>query len=142
VTAELALERSGPERFLSTFLLLREFAIYTAAEPGEIRQVALGALVARLLSLRELSQRVAAALDFGEIPDVAAALVKDLGTNFEVDSVDDIRGACGIAPAASSGDPFGRMLAMAQLHAPAFTLRGGTNEILRSIVARGLGMRG
>ena len=32
-------------------------------------------------------------------------------------------------------------LAEAQLHAPGYTLRGGTNEILRSMVARGLGLR-
>ena len=32
-------------------------------------------------------------------------------------------------------------LAEAQLHAPGYTLRGGTNEILRGIVARGLGLR-
>ena len=34
-----------------------------------------------------------------------------------------------------------RALAEAQLHQPGFTLRGGTNEILRGIVARGLGLR-
>ena len=28
-----------------------------------------------------------------------------------------------------------------QLHQPGYTLRGGTNEILRGIVARGLGLR-
>ena len=32
-------------------------------------------------------------------------------------------------------------MAEAQLHAPGYTLRGGTNEILRGIVARGLGLR-
>jgi hypothetical protein len=34
-----------------------------------------------------------------------------------------------------------RAVAEAITHAPAFTLRGGTSEILRSIVARGLGVR-
>ena len=35
----------------------------------------------------------------------------------------------------------GMLLAQAVLHAPGFTLRGGTNEILRGIVARGLALR-
>ena len=33
------------------------------------------------------------------------------------------------------------LLAEAVVRAPAVTLRGGTNEILRSMVARGLGLR-
>jgi acyl-CoA dehydrogenase len=33
------------------------------------------------------------------------------------------------------------LLAEAVLHSPGFTLRGGTNEILRGVVARGLGLR-
>ena len=38
-------------------------------------------------------------------------------------------------------NPLGRAMAEAQLHAPGYTLRGGTNEILRGIVALGLGLR-
>ncbi|MDT5001357.1 MAG: hypothetical protein QOK12_3462, partial [Mycobacterium sp.] len=33
------------------------------------------------------------------------------------------------------------MLTTAWLHKPMFTLRGGTNEVLRGVVARGLGLR-
>ena len=29
----------------------------------------------------------------------------------------------------------------ARLHSPLFTLRGGTNEVLRGVVARGMGLR-
>ena len=39
------------------------------------------------------------------------------------------------------GAGIARLLAHAVLHAPGFTLRGGTNEILRGIVARGLALR-
>jgi alkylation response protein AidB-like acyl-CoA dehydrogenase len=141
VTAELAFERSGPERFLSTYPLLAEFG-RRACDSGDRAQLAtLGRLSARLLALRQLSLRIAAALDRGELPDIPAALVKDVGTTFEADVVDEIRRVVEVTPSLDSPDPLGRALAEAQLHAPGYTLRGGTNEILRGIVARGLGLR-
>jgi alkylation response protein AidB-like acyl-CoA dehydrogenase len=141
VTAELAFERSGPERFLSTYPLLAEFG-RRACDTGDRAQLAtLGRLSARLLALRQLSLRIAAALDRGELPDIPAALVKDVGTTFEADVIDEIRRVVEVAPSLDSPDPLGRALAEAQLHAPGYTLRGGTNEILRGIVARGLGLR-
>jgi alkylation response protein AidB-like acyl-CoA dehydrogenase len=141
VTAELAFERSGPERFLSTYPLIAEFA-RRARDTGDAAQLAtLGRLAARLLALRQLSLRIAAALDRGELPDIPAALVKDVGTTFEADVVDEIRRVVEVTVSLESPDPLGRALAEAQLHAPGYTLRGGTNEILRGIVARGLGLR-
>jgi alkylation response protein AidB-like acyl-CoA dehydrogenase len=141
VTAELAFERSGPERFLSTYPLLAEFA-RRVADSGDAAQVAtLGRLSARLLALRQMSLRIAAALDRGELPNLAAALVKDVGTTFEADVIDEIRRVVDVPASLDSPDPLGRALAEAQLHAPGYTLRGGTNEILRGIVARGLGLR-
>jgi alkylation response protein AidB-like acyl-CoA dehydrogenase len=141
VTAELAFERSGPERFLSTYPLLAEFGRRAAAS-GDLAQLAtLGRLSARLLALRQLSLRIAAALDRGELPDIPAALVKDVGTTFEGDVIDEIRRVVDVVPSLDSADPLGRALAEAQLHQPGYTLRGGTSEILRGIVARGLGLR-
>ncbi len=141
VTAELAFERSGPERFLSTYPLIAEFA-RRARDTGDTGQLAtLGRLSARLLALRQLSLRIAAALDRGELPDIPAALVKDVGTTFEADVADEIRRVVEVTVSLESPDPLGRALAEAQLHAPGYTLRGGTNEILRGIVARGLGLR-
>ncbi|MDP9429607.1 MAG: acyl-CoA dehydrogenase family protein [Actinomycetota bacterium] len=141
VTAELAFERSGPERFLSTYPLIAEFG-RRAADSGDPAQLAtLGRLSARLLALRQLSLRIAAALDRGELPDIPAALVKDLGTTFEGDVADEIRRVVEVTVSLESPDPLGRALAEAQLHQPGFTLRGGTNEILKGIVARGLGLR-
>src|SRR3954468_5221289 len=141
VTAELAFERSGPERFLSTYPLLAEFG-RRACDTGDRAQLAtLGRLSARLLALRQLSLRIAAARDRGELPDTPAALVKDVGTTFEADVADEIRRVVEVTPSLDAPDPLGRALAEAQLHQPAFTLRGGTNEILRGIVARGLGLR-
>jgi len=141
VTAELAFERSGPERFLSTFPLLAELA-RRAAETQDAAQLAtVGRLSARLLGLRQLSLRIAGALDRGELPDIPAALVKDVGTTFERDVIDEVRRVVEVTPSLDSPDPLSRALAEAQLHAPGYTLRGGTNEILRGIVARGLGLR-
>jgi alkylation response protein AidB-like acyl-CoA dehydrogenase len=141
VTAELAFERSGPERFLSTFPLLAAFARRTS-ETGDAAQLAtLGRLASRLLALRQMSLRIAAALDRGELPNIAAALVKDVGTTFEADVIDEVRRVADLAPSLDSPDPLARALAQAQLHAPGYTLRGGTNEILKGIVARGLGLR-
>jgi alkylation response protein AidB-like acyl-CoA dehydrogenase len=140
VTAELAFERSGPERFLSTYPLVAEFA--RRVPPGDPAALAtLGRLSARLLALRQMSLRIAAALDRGELPNIPAALVKDVGTTFEGDVIEEIRKVVDVTPSLDSPDPLGRALAEAQLHAPGYTLRGGTNEILRGIVARGLGLR-
>jgi alkylation response protein AidB-like acyl-CoA dehydrogenase len=141
VTAELAFERSGPERFLSTYPLIAEFARRVADSGDPAALATLGRLSARLLALRQMSLRIAAALDRGELPDIPAALVKDVGTTFEADVIDEIRGAVDVTTSLDSPDRLGRALAEAQLHAPGYTLRGGTNEILRGIVARGLGLR-
>ncbi len=141
VTAELAYERSGPERFLSTYPLIAEFARRVAGSGDAAQQAALGRLAARLLALRQLSLRIAAALDRGRLPDIPAALVKDVGTTFEADVIEEIRAVLDVPASLESADPLARALAEAQLHAPGYTLRGGTNEILRGIVARGLGLR-
>jgi len=144
VTAELAYERSGPERILSTFPLLsamfRHFAGMEIAPEAEL--VALGTMLSRARSLREISMSIAAALQRGEAPDVAAAVAKDLGTRFEQDVVDTaLRILDGVCADAKSGNELERLLSRAALHSPGFTLRGGTNEILRGVVARGLGLR-
>jgi acyl-CoA dehydrogenase len=139
VTSELAVERSGPERILSSFPLLTSFL----GELGERRDsdVAVGALVARLFTLRHLSLSIAGALSDDRPVDVPAAVVKDLGTRFEQDLVDRVVECTGTAPDPESPDELARLLAEGLLHAPGFTLRGGTSEILRGVMARGLGLR-
>ncbi|WP_067487674.1 acyl-CoA dehydrogenase family protein [Actinomadura hibisca] len=138
VTAELAYERSGPERLLSTFLLIRLLA-ERADEAGA--RNAVGGLLARLWALRQASLGVAGALAQGRTPDLPAALVKDLGTRFEREVVETVRRHTAVEPDPGSADPLARALAEAVAQTPGFTLRGGTNEILRGIVARGLGVR-
>lgn len=141
VTAELAHERSGPERLLSTFLLIRLLHARVRRTGDQAARRALGRVVARLWALRQASLAVAGALAAGRTPDVPAALVKDLGTRFEQEVIDVVREHAGIEPDPGSADPLARALAQAVVQAPGFTLRGGTSEILRGIVARGLGVR-
>lgn len=143
VTSELAFERSGPERFLSTFPLLAslvgELSAQQPLDAGTRRRI--GSLVARLWTLRRMSLAIAGALESGAAPELAAAVVKDLGTRFENEVIDAARLLVAIPPDPGAESGFARLLADAVLHAPGFTLRGGTNEVLRGIVARGLGLR-
>lgn len=141
VTAELAFERSGPERLLSTFPLLVELVRALGPRPSEKQAAATGRLVAHLAAVRRLSLGVAAALDAGEVPAVQAALVKDIGTRHERAITEAARLQLRVEPALASTSRFEELLAQAILAGPGFTLRGGTNEILRGIVARGLGLR-
>jgi alkylation response protein AidB-like acyl-CoA dehydrogenase len=141
VTAELAHERSGPERLMSTVPLLRAWADRLREHGGDpVAARELGRLTARAWTVRQLSLAVAAALSEGREVDVAAALVKDLGSRFEGDVVETVRKVAGIEPRRGAPGLAG-LLADGILHAPAFTLRGGASEVLRSVVARGLGVR-
>ena len=141
VTSELAYERSGPERLLSTFVLLDALAGQLASRDGDARaEDALGRVVSRLWACRQMSLAVAGALADGEAPEIAAALVKDVGTRLENEIIEVARLLVATEP--DPGDAgYAGLLAHAVLHAPGFTIRGGTNEILRSVVARGLGLR-
>lgn len=154
VTSELAYERSGPERLLSTFVLLDTLVGELAARSGDSwsgdsgsagagASGAVGRVVSRLWACRQMSLAVAGALAAGEAPEIAAALVKDVGTRLESEIIEVARmltAALKVEPD-PEGSGMAGLLAHAVLHAPGFTLRGGTNEILRGIVARGLALR-
>jgi alkylation response protein AidB-like acyl-CoA dehydrogenase len=141
VTSELAYERSGPERLLSTFVLLDTLAGELASRAGDADAArAVGRVVSRLWAARQMSLAVAGALAGGEAPEIAAALVKDVGTRLENEIIEVARMLTAAVPDPEGAGMAG-LLAQAVLHAPGFTLRGGTNEILRGIVARGLALR-
>lgn len=143
VNSELAFERSGPERFLSSFRLFAA-EIGAACQGGLPARTDLGRSVARMAGLHALSQNVAGALQRGEPADTAAALVKLLGTTTEGDLVDAVSARLGddLPPGDDQAATELAALLRAGLHQrPGFTLRGGTNEILRGVIARGLGMR-
>jgi acyl-CoA dehydrogenase len=137
VTGDLAMERSGPERFMSTLPLLTEMIRRAAEDPADARaQVAIGELVSRFWTLRSMSIGVAALMEQGREPAVEAALVKDLGTRFEGDVAQAARLLFPMMPSLDSDDRLENFAAQSILHTPAYTLRGGTNEVLRGIVAR------
>ena len=142
VTAELAYERSGPERYLSTFPLL-EILVRRVDRVEDSRHIVgvIGGLLARAWTLRQLSYEIARALADGESPEIEAAMVKDLGTTFEQDLADVLLNAIEVPADLRSADPLQRALAEAVLHSPGYTIRGGTNEVLRGVVARSLGLR-
>jgi len=141
VTTELAFERSGPERYLSSIQLLIETIREVGKEPGERAAVTVGRLVAHLATLRQMSLSVAGMLQAGANPNLEAAVVKDVGTGFEQEIPEVIHGLYGVEPRLESGSQFERTLGFLMQHAPSFSLRGGTREILRGIIARGLGLR-
>lgn len=141
VSGELAFERSGPERFLSSFRLMVELTAALGPEPSERAAMALGRLVAHVMTLRRLSRSVAGMLQAGREPAVEAALVKDLGTSLEQEVVEIARTLIEDEPAPGSADALAAVLAHLVQHAPSFSIRGGTREILRGIIARGLGLR-
>ena len=144
VTAELSFERSGPERILSTAPMLTALVRLLADQPelDNHATAALGDLLARLISLRQLSVSVARALADGQSPVNEAALVKDLGTRFEQDSVELAADLLSFVTAETGGRAeVATLVEIAGLHAPMFTLRGGTNEVLRGMVAKGMGLR-
>ncbi len=139
VTSELAWERSGPERFLTNFHLLRALvdALRESASPAAQREV--GRLVSRLRALRAASVSVAAALEAGETPNVESALVKDLGTNFQQEVPEAVRRI--VADEGIRDEALLDLLRQVVLAAPSYTIQGGATEILRGIVARGLRLR-
>jgi alkylation response protein AidB-like acyl-CoA dehydrogenase len=140
VGAELAFERSGPERYLSSIRVFLEFLRIVGDKPTEAERLLIGEITARMWTLRQMSLSIASKLAAGENPAVAAAVVKDLGTSLEQDIPRDIQA---MAPARNvpDDDPFQRTLSYLLQTSPSFSLRGGTREILRGIIARELGLR-
>ncbi|WP_336693329.1 acyl-CoA dehydrogenase family protein [Delftia acidovorans] len=143
VTAELAFERSGPERLYSSIVLFDEWLAWLRAT-GDRSEGALrlaGRVFTELAPLRAMSVAVQDKLVRGESPIVEAALVKELGTTLEQS-----------IPAAIADDLFAREASGVPLEllrtlnyvtevAPSYSLRGGTRDILRGMIARGLGLR-
>ena len=136
-TSELAFERAGPERWLSTYLLVEGLLREGRVGDAQGRPV-LGQAVAHWWAIRSLSLSVARAIDRGDSPAAESALVKELGTRFEQQVLDEVWNLVSLEPDLQSDSAFERLLAAAILGAPSFTIRGGTNEILRSVAARAL----
>jgi len=141
VMSELAYERSGPERFLSAMVQVTELVRALGDDPSPWVSATVGRIASHLVVLRQMSLGVAEMLENGGDPALQAAMVKDLGAVFEQEIPTIARSLVDARP----GDPrtarFCAVLAATQMAAPSFSLRGGTREILRGIIARGLGLR-
>lgn len=141
VTSELAFERSGPERFLSHLSALEKFTDILKCQRTVEATRALGRLVAHLTTLRRMSRSIAMMIADEQDPALHAALVKDLGTCFEQEIPEILRLVMQTQPDAGANDAYCAALAHVMLHAPSCTIQGGTKEVLRGIVAKGLGLR-
>ena len=138
---ELTLERSGPERFLTSLVAL-EHAMPTLARYADDRRAGeIGSILANLRVLRRMSLGIAQMLDDGESPATAASVVKEMGNRLENDIVARLRAMLAGIPRGEWPDGLDTLLREAVLHLPSNTLRGGTTEILRGIIAREMGMR-
>ncbi len=138
VNSELAFERSGPERVYSSLVLLDLWIdSLRAREPSAIEAAAVGRFAVHLHALRAMSISVTSRLARGESPLLEAALIKDLGTSFEQSVPAVIEGLMGADP----DEALIRTVGYLSQISPTFSLRGGTREILRSLIARGLGLR-
>ena len=143
VSAELAYERSGPERWLSSFRLLSELIAALGGSASDASRIEIGRLLAQLMSVRQISLSIASMLQAGKTPNLEAAIAKDIGTRLEQEIVRVARSIVYTdAQLKDGGGPvLQSLLVSGQRYAPAFTIRGGTGEILRGVIARGMGLR-
>ena len=136
-TSELVLERGGVDRWMSMFPVIEKWAP-RAPGLGPAALADLGLMAARFWGLRGLCLAIARLVDAGESPVIEAAMVKEMATRFEQDSVEMVARHLGRAPDLEAADPYESLLARAVLVSPSWSIRGGTNEILRTIIAKGL----
>ena len=142
-TSELAYERSGPERFLETYYVLMGLINAIGDGPVDLRtSEGVGRLVAQLHTLRRMSVSVAGMLEAGKEPVLESSIVKDAGTIWEQELPGKVRSLAAFIERSPSNDPdLDDIIDFAMLQAPKFTIQGGTTEVLRGIIARGLGLR-
>lgn len=140
-TAELVLERGGVDRWMSVMPILENWARSRTIAGDTAAEADLGAIAARSWAFRGLSLSVARMVDEGKSPVTEAALIKEMATRFEQECVDIVARHYGRTPDLHSDDPYESLLARAILVSPSWTIRGGTNEILRTVISKGLNKR-
>jgi 3-oxocholest-4-en-26-oyl-CoA dehydrogenase alpha subunit len=142
-TSELAYERGGPDRWLSSYLLIEELLRRDGSHTdgafvsNDLLDL-LGDAVANYWVLHNLSLSVARSIDKGEAPAIESSLVKEMGTRFEQDVVTAVLAYLDQAPNTADTSILGQLVMTSALTQPSFTVRGGTNEVLRSVVSKGL----
>jgi alkylation response protein AidB-like acyl-CoA dehydrogenase len=142
-TSELAYERSGPERFLAQFDILPALLRYLGPDLDTREAEGVGRLVAQVHTIRRMSVSVNGMLAAGREPNVEASIVKELGTIWQQNLAARARELAAFRDAAAVVDApsFHDRVTTALVTAPQITIQGGTTEILRGTIARGLGLR-
>ena len=138
---ELATERSGPERFLTTFVILEQALTVLRGKLDHQGMGIVGRLLAHLSALRRMSRGIAKLIQQGDSPDTEAALVKQMGNALEREVLDEVRRLLATLPRQAWPHSLAALIDDATMRLPSHTLRGGTTEILRGIIARQLGLR-
>jgi hypothetical protein len=119
--------------------LLVELIRHVGPDPAEPVRSLIGRLTAETWTLRLMSASVAAKIAAGDDPALEATVVKDLGNSFEQALPRLVQAAIEVDFAGRG--PLALVLAYLLQTSPSFSLRGGTREILKGIIARGLGLR-
>ncbi|MFI5395895.1 MAG: acyl-CoA dehydrogenase family protein [Candidatus Binatia bacterium] len=147
IASQLDYERSGIERLLSNWLLLHDVTAYARAQ-GFTNDPVWRDRLARVRIEVEIGRwhvyRVAWLLSSGTVPSTAAALAKTYCTDVEqhiAALAGELVGPHSQLLPGSPGALLGGRVARGLLFAPAYTIQGGTSNILRNIIAiRGLGL--
>ena len=141
-TSELSFERSGPERFLEISYVLFELVRVLGSSPDVRGAEGIGRLVAQLHTLRRMSVSVNGMLQAGKDPMLEGSIVKDMGTVWQQQLPHKARDLAAFVDGdAHDRERFDELLAHATAIVPKLTIQGGTSEVLRGIIARGLGLR-
>ena len=147
IAVQLDYERGGIERVLSNWPLLEDALAALRGSAGlrdPVMRDRLAGLRVDLEIARLMVYRIAWLADHGRVPNVEAAVAKSFGTELEQRIAETVAGlfqmsALGLAGTARAA--LGGRVARAVLYAPAYTIQGGTSNILRNIIAhRGLGL--
>src|SRR5690606_22808841 len=122
VMGELAFERSGPDRFLSSFALLNDLLRVLGDAPDQASLRATGRLAAHLMVLRQMSRSVAGMLARDENPTLQATIVKDLGALIEQEIPEIARQLVAIEAVPTDREGYAATLARTILSVPSFSL--------------------
>lgn len=141
VMGELAMERSGPERYLTTLIALEQALITLRKSTANIPAATIGRLIAQVMSLRRMSRSIARLIQDKKSPDTQAALVKQSGNVFEKELYKITRELLAAVPRKQWPENLTTLMRETQLRLPSHTLRGGTTEVMHGIIARQLGVR-
>lgn len=147
IMEQLDFERSGIERLFSNYPLWRDarrYAKQRGLSSDPVLRQKMADIEIGFRAGRALVYQVAAVLSAGRVPNHEAAVAKTYCTSLEQRVADLVAQILGPASQLALGDPaapLGGRAARTLLYAPAYTIQGGTNNVLRNIISqRGLGL--